>query len=512
VPNPASDTIGGDIVVDVPPGGTMFTVVAGDAIHAYTAWGAQELPPGPPQTLIHTVDNRTVTLNWQPPTTGGIATSYVVEAALFAGGPAIATLPVNTTTLTVPNVPNGTFFVRVRALNADGQSAPSNEVMVAVPGGPGVCAAAPAAPATLTHTVNGSLVTLNWSAPATGCTPTRYVLQAGTAPGMSDVVVANTGLHTSLSASAPPGTYFVRVVAVNPFGTSVPSNEEQVTIAGCGVPPDPPQNLVGFLTGSTVHLGWNPPASGCEPTSYVVQAGRAPGQSDVVAANVGLQTSLSAGAPSGTYFIRVVALNPVGSSVPSNEISLTVICLPPAAPSLGSPFVSGSTVSLSWSPVSGATRYIVQAGSSSGATNLLNTSTTNTSYSWERAPTGAHFIRVRAVNNCGNGPASNQVTAIVSGGGGGGGGGSCGPTSAPCGQATARCRDGTYSCSRNRSGTCSHHGGVACWICPGPLCDARSDPFFAVAVWEVSGGQCGAPLDESAVDDELPAELLLGGE
>lgn len=28
---------------------------------------------------------------------------------------------------------------------------------------------------------------------------------------------------------------------------------------------------------------------------------------------------------------------------------------------------------------------------------------------------------------------------------------------------TAKCRDGTYSYSQNRSGTCSHHGGVAIW-------------------------------------------------
>jgi uncharacterized protein YraI len=34
---------------------------------------------------------------------------------------------------------------------------------------------------------------------------------------------------------------------------------------------------------------------------------------------------------------------------------------------------------------------------------------------------------------------------------------------APAG-ATARCRDGTYSFSRNRRGTCSHHGGVAKWL------------------------------------------------
>lgn len=35
--------------------------------------------------------------------------------------------------------------------------------------------------------------------------------------------------------------------------------------------------------------------------------------------------------------------------------------------------------------------------------------------------------------------------------------------SAPAG-ATALCRDGTYSFSRSRRGTCSHHGGVARWL------------------------------------------------
>ena len=30
--------------------------------------------------------------------------------------------------------------------------------------------------------------------------------------------------------------------------------------------------------------------------------------------------------------------------------------------------------------------------------------------------------------------------------------------------ATAQCRDGAYSFSRNHRGTCSHHGGVAKWL------------------------------------------------
>lgn len=35
--------------------------------------------------------------------------------------------------------------------------------------------------------------------------------------------------------------------------------------------------------------------------------------------------------------------------------------------------------------------------------------------------------------------------------------------SAPNG-ASARCRDGSYSYSQSRSGTCSHHGGVSVWL------------------------------------------------
>lgn len=44
------------------------------------------------------------------------------------------------------------------------------------------------------------------------------------------------------------------------------------------------------------------------------------------------------------------------------------------------------------------------------------------------------------------------------------------PNNASCGRPTAGCNDNTWSCSQNRSGTCSTHGGVRCWVCPGPLC------------------------------------------
>lgn len=49
-------------------------------------------------------------------------------------------------------------------------------------------------------------------------------------------------------------------------------------------------------------------------------------------------------------------------------------------------------------------------------------------------------------------------------------GATCPVSAAPSGT-TAICNDGTVSQSQMRSGTCSSHNGVACWICPGVLCN-----------------------------------------
>jgi hypothetical protein len=68
-------------------------------------------------------------------------------------------------------------------------------------------------------------------------------------------------------------------------------------------------------------------------------------------------------------------------------------------------------------------------------------------------------------------------------------------SSAPAG-AAARCRDGTYSFSRHRSGTCSHHGGVATWLAASAVSQELQDTTAAPApaamvVPTVQGPGCG---------------------
>src|SRR6185295_19685804 len=81
----------------------------------------------------------------------------------------------------------------------------------------------PAAPGRLSASlVSDSTVQLSWSAPAAGGAPTSYVLQAGTASGVTNLANANTGsaLPTLTVTGVPNGTYYFRVLAQNASGAS----------------------------------------------------------------------------------------------------------------------------------------------------------------------------------------------------------------------------------------------------------------------------------------------------
>jgi predicted phage tail protein len=281
--------------------------------------------PSPPQNLTASVSGDSVTLNWAPPSApGGVLFGYIIQASLSPGGAIVAAFADNDTTLVVTDVPAGVYYVRVLAANAEGNSAPSNEVMVVVEAEP-PCTSAPNAPANLGSTVSGDLVTLNWTAPATGCAVTGYAVVAGSAPGLADLAVINVGAVTSLSVTAPAGTYFVRVVSLNSFGMSPASNEITVVSTGpCNTPPSAPSNLTAQMLGNVVTLNWTAAAGGCPPAGFVVQAGSASGASDVALVDVGAATSLTVAAPPGTYYVRVMARNAFGNGGVSNEVTVSV--------------------------------------------------------------------------------------------------------------------------------------------------------------------------------------------
>lgn len=218
-----------------------FVVVAAGGQAVYAA------APGSPNGAAAVVSGSAVTLTWQAPTTGGPPLGYLVEASLSPGGNAIAAFLVIERTIFFGAVPNGVYYLRVRAGNAEGLSAPSADVMVSVPGGE-TCPSPPPPPGGPAASVVGATVTLTWLPPSGGCAASGYIVHAGSAPGLSDLAAFNVGSATSLSVSAPPGTYFVRVVATNAFGGSPPSDEVIVNVG------DPAIDVTGVWLGESDYI------------------------------------------------------------------------------------------------------------------------------------------------------------------------------------------------------------------------------------------------------------------
>ncbi|MEW6322942.1 MAG: fibronectin type III domain-containing protein [Acidobacteriota bacterium] len=181
----------------------------------------------PPTNLAATVTGSTVTFNWRHPASGA-PPGYLLEAGSAPGLANLAALPLaGALTTFATTAPPGTFYVRLRSTSGSASSAPSNEVVVTVGAGPGQV---PGPPASISASVIGRTITVTWTPPTAG-TVTGYLLEAGSAPGLANLVEAPVGLTTSYTAAnVPPGTYYIRVRALNDAGIGPPSADVAVSV------------------------------------------------------------------------------------------------------------------------------------------------------------------------------------------------------------------------------------------------------------------------------------------
>ena len=263
-------------------------------------------------------------LAWTPPITGGAPAGYLLEAGLTPGSAEFQQPLGLVTSLSVPGIGAGRYYARVRAANGVGASEVSNEVTVTVG-----CVARPSPPV-LAAAANGGLVSLVWTE-QDGCDGTTYRLLVGSQPGVVDLALIPVAV-SAFRSPAPPGTYYVRVVADTALGTSDPSNEVALVVgSGCGA--NGLTTLVqSTLSGNQVTLQWNPtqPATATAfdalwPLAYVLELGTTFGGSEFGSFLMGRVTSFTAVAPPGEYFARIRPVDTCGAGPASND---TVVQVP----------------------------------------------------------------------------------------------------------------------------------------------------------------------------------------
>lgn len=91
--------------------------------------------------------------------------------------------------------------------------------------------AEPQAPVLAPAVVAGNTVTLSWTLPAASTAVTGYRLEAGSQPGLADILTSSLSPTPSFGAAGvPAGRYYVRIRALNDNGVSAPSNEAVVDV------------------------------------------------------------------------------------------------------------------------------------------------------------------------------------------------------------------------------------------------------------------------------------------
>lgn len=377
-------------------------------------------PPSPPRIVEVRAGPGEVELRWSPPEHDGrspILGYRIHRGPVSSNLSLLAAVDGSTTRYRDTGVRNGTtYFYALSAFNRFEEGLMS-EVVRAAP------ESVPGPPLNLTARPNDRTVILYWSPPENdgGWRVFEYRIYRGMEPG---------GLHPFATRNADATTfqdiglengasYFYAVSAVNRLGEGPRTGAVEATP---GFPPGPPRNLRAEGVGAFIELRWEPPEfDGYNRIlSYSVYK-RERGALDNVVARPGPGETFWRDGPLEpgkvcSYYIT--ARNAVGDSPPSSVVTASADEAPSAPPGVMAVSRSGP-IELSWrepnsdggSPI---LYYNIYRGG--GEAGLFEPRARVDDALWfldtEVTEGRRYFYRVAAVNEMGEGPASEAVSAV----------------------------------------------------------------------------------------------------
>jgi fibronectin type 3 domain-containing protein len=277
--------------------------------------------PAAPSGLVVTAEatNR-LRLNWTDNASN--ETGFKIERKTGAGGTyaQVATVGANVTTFTNSGLlANTTYFYRVSATNASGDSAFSTEASATTP------AMVPAAPSALAATTEATnRIRLNWTDNASN--ESGFAIERKTGAGGTYAQVANVGANVTTytnSGLLANTQYYYRVRATNAAGASAYSAEASATTLP--FPPAAPSALAATAeSSSSIRLNWTDNAN--NETGFKIERKTGAGGTYAQIATPGpnVTTYTNTGLSANTqYYYRVRANNTGGDSAYSAEANAT---------------------------------------------------------------------------------------------------------------------------------------------------------------------------------------------
>jgi titin len=385
-------------------------------------------PPGAPSNLTATpLSNKQIKLAWTDNASN--EAGFKIERKTGATGlfAEVGTVAANVKTFTDTSLSASTeFFYRLRAFNLGNNSAYTNEAnATTLPN-------APEAPSNLAVKPGKKRMTLEWSDNADNEAGVKIERKQGTAVNFTQIAVLAANAVTYADTGLGVNTkYTYRIRAHNTGGHSAYS--PAVTGTTFPNPPAAPTTLAAkAMSSKQIDLSWQDKSGNEAGFKIERKAGNAGKFTQIatVGANVTSFSSLNLN-PNTKYFYRVRAYNAGGNSPYSNTTSAITLRNAPVAPAnLATTTMSSSRINLVWQDKSAnEDSFMVERASASSAQASASSAQAATAGAFAEiaklpanakafADTGLsastqYFYRVRASNNGGPSPYSNEANATT---------------------------------------------------------------------------------------------------